>query len=101
VHVIEGKIEGRTEVMGRRERKHKQLLDNLKENRRYWKLKEEALPCTLWRTCFGKGYGPVVQQTREGKRTHKTQTRNCTWEILLPLYTHTPSAPDGCESDVP
>jgi len=26
-------------------------------------LKEEALVRTLWRTCFGKGYRPVVQQT--------------------------------------
>jgi hypothetical protein len=88
-------------VIGRRGRIHKQLLDNFKENRGYWKLKEEALHCTMQSTCFGKGYGPVVQQTREEKRADKTQTRNCTWEILLPLYTHTPSAPDGCESDVP
>jgi hypothetical protein len=32
-HVIEGKIEGRTEVKGRRRRRRKQLLDNLKETR--------------------------------------------------------------------
>jgi hypothetical protein len=42
-HVIEGK----TEVMGRRGRKCKQLLNDLKENRRYWKFKEEAPDCTL------------------------------------------------------
>jgi hypothetical protein len=29
-HVIEGKIEGRIEVMGRRGKTHKQLLDDLK-----------------------------------------------------------------------
>ena len=58
--VVEGKIEGRTEVMERRGRRHKQLLDNLKENSGYWKLKEEALHCTLWSTGFGKGYGSVV-----------------------------------------
>jgi hypothetical protein len=34
-HVIEGKIEGRIEMMGRRGRRRKQLLDDLKENRRY------------------------------------------------------------------
>ena len=73
LHVIEEKIEGGTGVMGRRGRRHKYLLDNLKENRGYWKLKEEALHCTLWSTGFGKGHGSVVWQTREEKRTtHKT-----------------------------
>jgi hypothetical protein len=28
-------------------------------------LKEEALDRTLWRTRFGRGYGPVVRQTTE------------------------------------
>jgi hypothetical protein len=46
-HVIEGKLEGRTEMRGRRGRRRKQLLDDLKEERRYWKLKEEALDRTL------------------------------------------------------
>jgi len=32
-HVIEGKIEGRIEVMGRRRRRRKQTLDDLKETR--------------------------------------------------------------------
>jgi hypothetical protein len=48
-HVIEGKLEGRIEMTGRRGRRRKQLLDDLKENKRYWKLKEEALDRTLWR----------------------------------------------------
>jgi hypothetical protein len=64
-HVIEGKLEGRIEMTGRRGRRRKQLLDNLKEKKRYWKLKEEALERTLWRTGFGRGYGPVVRQTTE------------------------------------
>jgi hypothetical protein len=38
-HVIEGKVEERIEVTGRRERKRKQLLDNFKETGGYWKLK--------------------------------------------------------------
>jgi hypothetical protein len=63
--VIEGKLEGRIEMTGRRGRKRKQLLDDLKENIRYWKLKEEALDRTLWRTRFGRSYGPVVRQTTE------------------------------------
>jgi len=24
----------------------------------YWKLKDNALDRTLWRNCFGRGYGP-------------------------------------------
>jgi hypothetical protein len=63
--VIEGKLEGRIEMTGRQGRRRKQLLDDLKEKKRYWKLKEEALDRTLWRTCFGRGYGPVVRQTTE------------------------------------
>jgi hypothetical protein len=35
-HVIEGKLEGRTEMMGRRGRRRKQLLDDLKEKKSYW-----------------------------------------------------------------
>jgi hypothetical protein len=64
-HVIEGKLEGRTEMTERRGRRRKQLLDDLKEKRRYWKLKDEALDRTMWRTRFGRGYGPVVRQTTE------------------------------------
>jgi hypothetical protein len=41
--IVEGKIERR----GRRGRRRKQLLDNLKENISYWKLKEEALDRSL------------------------------------------------------
>jgi hypothetical protein len=52
-------------MTGRRERRSKHLLDDLKEKRRYWKLKQEVLDHTLWRTHFGRGYGPVVRQTAE------------------------------------
>jgi hypothetical protein len=57
-HIIEGKI-SRTR---RRRRRRKQLLDDLKEARRCWKL-EEAQDRTLWRMQFGRGYGPVARQT--------------------------------------
>jgi hypothetical protein len=46
-HVIEGKLEGRIEMTGRRGKRRKQLLDDLKDERRYWKLKEEALDRSL------------------------------------------------------
>jgi hypothetical protein len=64
-HVIEGKLEGRIEMTGRRGRRRKQLLDDLKEKRRYWILKEDALDRTQWRTRFRRGYGSVLRQTTE------------------------------------
>jgi hypothetical protein len=61
-YVIEGNIE-EIEVTGRRGRRDQQLLDDLKENRGYWKLKEEALDRSFWRTRFGRRCGSVVRQT--------------------------------------
>ena len=61
--VIEGKIKGGIEVTGRRGRKRRKLLDELKERRGYSQLKEEALDRTMWRARFGRGFGPVVRQT--------------------------------------
>jgi len=46
-----------------RGKRRTQLLVDLKGTRRYWNLKEEALARTLWRTCFGRGYGPVAKET--------------------------------------
>ena len=63
--VIEGKIKGRIEVTGRRGRRRRKLLDDLKERRGYSHLKEEALDRTVWRARFGRGFGPVVRQTAE------------------------------------
>jgi hypothetical protein len=54
-HVIEGKLKGRIEVLGRRGRRCK-LLDDLMETRGCCKLKEEALDYTVWRTRFGRGW---------------------------------------------
>jgi hypothetical protein len=64
-HYIEGKIEERIEVTERRERGRKQLLDGLKEQKGYWKLKGEELDRTLWRTRFGRGYGLATGQNDE------------------------------------
>ena len=47
-HATEGKI------------RLKQLLDNPKEQTGYWKLRNEALDRTWWRTGFGKGYETVT-----------------------------------------
>jgi len=50
-------------VTGRLGRRHRKLLDDLKEGRGYSHLKEEALDRTMWRARFGRGFGPVVRQT--------------------------------------
>ena len=63
--VIEGNMEGNVDVTGRRGIRCKQLLDDLKGKKGYWKLKDEALDRTVWRNSFGRGYGPVVRQTAE------------------------------------
>jgi hypothetical protein len=61
--VIEGKTKGAIEVKGRRGRRRRKLLDDLKERRGYSHLKEEALDRSMWRARFGRGFGPVVRQT--------------------------------------
>ena len=63
-HVIEGKTEGRVEMMGRQGRRRcKQLLDDFKGMRGYWKLEKAALGCilenSLWKklwTCLKTDY---------------------------------------------
>jgi hypothetical protein len=54
--LLKRKTEESIKVTRRWERRFKQLLDNLKEKRGYWKLKEEALDPTLFGTRFGRGY---------------------------------------------
>jgi len=61
--VIEGKIKGGIEVAGRRGRRRRKLLDDLKERRGYSHLKEDALDRTVWKARFERGFGPVVRQT--------------------------------------
>jgi hypothetical protein len=61
--VTEGKIQGGIEVTGRQGRRRRKLLDGLKERRGCSHLKEEVLDRTMWRGCFGRGFGPVVRQT--------------------------------------
>jgi hypothetical protein len=77
--VIEGKLKGRLEMTGRRGRRRKKLLDDLKENTGYWKLKEEALDRSQWRSRFGRGYGPVVRQTTESMNK-STVDESCVYE---------------------
>ena len=46
----------------RRGRRRKKLLDDLKDRRGYFNLKEEALDLTMWRNRFGGSFEPVVRQ---------------------------------------
>jgi len=50
-------------VTGKRGRRRRKLLDELKERRGYSHLKEEALDRTMWGAGLGRGFGPVVRQT--------------------------------------
>jgi hypothetical protein len=61
-HVTEGMTDGRLQVTGGRGISRKQLVDDLKEKRGYSKVTEEALDRSLYRTRFGRGYGPDVRQ---------------------------------------
>ena len=67
--VIEGKIKGGILVTGRRGRKRRKLLDDLKERKGYSQLKEEALDRTMWTARFGRGFGPVVRQNTKCMNT--------------------------------
>jgi hypothetical protein len=61
--VVEEKIKGGIEVTGRRGRRHRKLLNDVKERGGYFHLKEKALDRTMWRARFGRGFEPVVRQT--------------------------------------
>ena len=64
-------------MTGRRGRRCRKLLDDLKERKGYSHLKEEALDRTMWRARFGRGFGPVVRQTTELMNSyHSKHTAN-------------------------
>ena len=62
---IAGKIKGEKEVIRRQGRRRKKLLDDLKDRRGYFHLKEEALDRNMWRERFGGGLEPDVRQAAE------------------------------------
>ena len=49
-------------MTGRRGRRRKQIMDDLKDTRVYWKLKAETLRRPLWRRPVGRSYGPIVRR---------------------------------------
>jgi hypothetical protein len=60
-HVLAGRVEGSLEVMGRRGRRRKQLLDDHKKRKGYWKLKEEVVDRPVWKIGVARGCGPRNQ----------------------------------------
>lgn len=60
-HVVEYKIKGREND----EKRRQQPLSDLKENRRYWNMKDEELDHTAWRTHFRRGRGYVGRETTQ------------------------------------
>jgi len=67
-----------------RRRRCKYLQDELKEARSYWKLKVEALDRTQWRTCLGRGYGPVLRRS-----ANQMDSRYFCGELSRPQDNHT------------
>ena len=66
-------------MTGRRGRRRKKLLDDLKESRGYSHLKDEALDRTLWRARFGRGFGAVVRQTSKRMNVY---SKNCSIQYI-------------------
>jgi hypothetical protein len=44
-------------------------------------MEEEALDCTLWRTHFGSGYGPVISQTTQKMNSYNILVYKHTWKL--------------------
>ena len=81
--VIEGKIKGRIDVTGRRGRRSRKLLDDLKERRRYSHLKEETLDRPMWTARFGRGVGPFVRQTTKWMNEWMNERMNEGWWLFI------------------
>ena len=69
IKLTKGKIKERQKegqkLTGRQGIRLKQILDDLKETRGYWKLKQEALDRIVCRTRFGRNCEQVARQNAE------------------------------------
>ena len=54
-------------MTGKRGRRSKQLLDGLKETKRYMEFKEEAVNRCGWKSPFGRSSRPVARQSTNFK----------------------------------
>jgi hypothetical protein len=60
-HITEGKIAGGEAGAGR----CNQILNGLKQTRRYWKMKQKPLDDIFLETRYGRVYGLVTRQTKQ------------------------------------
>jgi hypothetical protein len=47
-------------------------------------LKEEALDRTMWKACFGKGFGPLVRQTKKWK--WNCSFKDVYYKLVMPIH---------------
>ena len=80
-HIIEKKIEGRIEVTERRGRWREQLLDDFKENRGYWELKEEAVARAGWRSGCERCCASVVRQVWKNLNLRYVSMTSKRWNL--------------------
>jgi len=73
-------------VTGRRGRRRKQPLDDLKKKRGFCKLKEEELARTPCRTGSERGYGTVVRQSADFILGEKGAAEDNFIHFVLGLY---------------
>jgi hypothetical protein len=78
--VIDGKVKGWIEVTGRRGRRRRKLLDDLKERRGYSYLKEDATDRTKWRVGFASSLRPVVRQTTKCVNQFQPVSNDTGWK---------------------
>jgi len=74
-YVIEGQIKGRIDVTGRRGRRRKQPLANVKERRGYCKFIVEALDRAVCRTRCERGSSSGVRTATESKNEQENDER--------------------------
>jgi hypothetical protein len=73
-NVIESTIKGKIEWRRIRQRRREKIIGDLKKNRSYRNLKEEALYWSLWRIRCGRGFGPVVRQNTQCNELNRAKT---------------------------
>ena len=79
---IEEKVKGEMEVTRTRGRRHRKLLDVLKDRIWYSLLKEEALDRTTWRNRFGGGFEFLSDRILSEWSSKDTGYLECTLSIL-------------------
>ena len=87
-HVIEWTIEGGIGVKEMR-RRCKQPVNDLKEKRGYWKLKEKAPDRTLWRLILERLWTCLKTRYGKHKRVNKSMHRFALWSLLCNAWTKT------------